>query len=75
MSLNRVTTHNKSKCLVRNSLHKRLFESNVRERSLMTSLIRVGRGSKIAPKKGHYRVGQGRSEVTKKRGTSLMNVP
>ena len=30
------------------------------ERSLMTSHIRVGRGSKIAPKKGRYRVGQGR---------------
>ena len=32
----------------------------VGERSLMTSHIRVGRGSKIAPKKGRYRVGQGR---------------
>ena len=31
---------------------------NVRERPLTTSHIRVGRGSKIAPKKGRYRVGQ-----------------
>ena len=46
-----------------------------RVRSLMTSLIREGRGSKIAPKKGCCRVGQGRSEMAKKRGTSLMNVP
>ena len=30
------------------------------ERPLMMSNIRVGRGSKIAPKMGHYRVGQGR---------------
>jgi hypothetical protein len=45
----------------------------------MTSQIRVGRGSKIAPKKGRYRVGQGRyigrSKMAKKWGTSLMNVP
>ena len=41
----------------------------------MTSDIRVGRGSKIAPKKGRYRVGQGRSKMTKKRGTTLMDVP
>ena len=32
-------------------------------------------GSKIAPKKGRYRVGLGRSEMAKTRGTSLMNVP
>ena len=32
----------------------------LRERPLMTSDIRVGRGSKIAPKKGRYRAGQGR---------------
>ena len=31
-----------------------------REHPLMTSDIRVGRGSKIAPKIGRYRVGQGR---------------
>ena len=42
---------------------------------IMTSHIRVGRGSKIAPKKGYYRVGQNRSKMTKKRGTSLMNIP
>ena len=50
------------------------------ERSLMTSLNRVCRGSKIAPQKGRYRVEQGRrvgrlsvdwSEMAKKRGTSL----
>ena len=29
----------------------------------MTSHIRVGRGSKIAPQKGRYRVGQGRLVV------------
>ena len=34
--------------------------NTVRERPLMTSDIRVGRGSKIAPKMGRYRVGQGR---------------
>ena len=33
---------------------------NLRERSLMTSDIRVGRGSKIAQKKGRYGVEQGR---------------
>ena len=33
----------------------------LRERSLMTSLIRVGRGVQESPKKGRYRVGQGRS--------------
>ena len=32
----------------------------IRERPLMTSDIRVGRGSKIAPKMGRYRVGKGR---------------
>ena len=32
----------------------------VRERPLMTSNIRVGRGSKIAPEIERYRVGQGR---------------
>ena len=32
----------------------------LRERPLMTSNIRVGRGSTIAPKVGRYRVGQGR---------------
>ena len=32
----------------------------LRERPLMTSDIRVGRGSKIAQKIGRYRVGQGR---------------
>ena len=32
----------------------------IRERPLMTSDFRVGRGSKIAPKIGRYRVGQGR---------------
>ena len=31
-----------------------------REHSLMTSHIRIGRGSKIAPQKERYRVGQGR---------------
>ena len=45
------------------------------ERPLMTSNIRVGRGSKIAPKIGRYRVGQGRSKMAKKHGTSLMDVP
>ena len=49
------------------------------KRPLMTSDIRVGRGSKIAPKIGRYRVGQGRylgrSKMAKKRGTSLMDVP
>ena len=33
---------------------------NIWERLVMTSDIRVGRGSKIAPKVGRYRVGQGR---------------
>ena len=37
-----------------------LLELIVREHSLMTSIIRVGGGSKIKQKKGHYRVGQGR---------------
>ena len=32
----------------------------VEERPEMTSDIRVGRGSKIAPQIGRYRVGQGR---------------
>ena len=32
----------------------------LRERPLMTSDIRVGRGSKIAPKMGRYREGQGK---------------
>ena len=46
----------------------------------MTSDIRVGRGgSKIAPKIGRYRLGQGRyvlrSKMAKKWGTSLMDVP
>ena len=47
-----------------------VLERALRERSLMTSHTRVGRGSKIVPKEGRYRVGQG-----KKRGTSLINVP
>ena len=34
--------------------------NSVRERPLMTSDIRVGRGSKIAHKIGRYRVGQGK---------------
>ena len=44
---------------------------------LMTSNIKVGRGvqDKIAPKIGRYRVGQGRSKMAKKSGTSLMDVP
>ena len=41
----------------------------------MTSDVRVGRGSKIAPKMVHYRVGQGRSKMAKKHRTSLMDVP
>ena len=42
----------------------------------MTSLTRVGRGVQDSPqKRGHYRVGQGRSKMAKKRRTSLMNVP
>ena len=32
----------------------------IREHSLMTSHIRVGRGVQDSPKKGRYRVGQGR---------------
>ena len=56
---------------------KMFLDVSVRERSLMTSHIRVG-GSKIAPKKGRHRVGQGREvgkKWPKKRGTSLVNVP
>ena len=41
------------------TLHGTVF----RERSLLMSHTRVGRGSKIVPKEGHYR------------GTSLINVP
>ena len=41
------------------------------ERSLMTSHIRVGRGVQDRC----YRVGQGRSKMAKKWGTSLMNIP
>ena len=37
-----------------------LAQPSTRERPLMTSDIRVGRGSKIAAKIGRYRVGQGR---------------
>ena len=46
----------------------------------MKSDIRVGGvgegggGSKIAPQIGRYRVGLGRSKMTKKPGTSLMDV-
>ena len=42
----------------------------------MKSNIRVGGGggSKIAPQIGRYRVGLGRSKMTKKHGTSLMDV-
>ena len=46
-------------------MHQKIFEEvpsffQARERSLMTSDIRVGRGSKIAPKMERYTVGQGR---------------
>ena len=42
----------------------------------MTSDIRVGRESpRYTPKIRRYRVGQGRSKMAKKRGTSLMDVP
>ena len=37
-----------------------LLDILIGERSLMTSLIRVGRGVQDSPKKGRYRVGQGR---------------
>ena len=47
--------------IILDEVHKiDITELSSRERSLMTSHIRVGRGSKIAPKKGRYRVGQGR---------------
>ena len=36
------------------------FYITYRERPLMTSHIRVGRGVQNSPKKGRYRVGQGR---------------
>ena len=51
--------------------------SKVRDCSLMTFYLRVGRVSKIAPKIKGYREGQGRFKVKngQKRGTSLMDVP
>ena len=36
------------------------YAPSIRERQLMTSDIRVGRGPKIVPNMGRYRVGQGR---------------
>ena len=43
-------------------LHKKIVSADVlvRERPLMTSDIRVGRGVQDIPKIRHYRVGQGR---------------
>ena len=41
----------------------------------MTSDIRVGKGVQDSPEIGRYRVGQGRSKMAKKCGTSLMDVP
>ena len=46
--------------MVKGKVLLRMILLKVREPSLMTSLIRVGRGSKIVPNKGRDRVGQGR---------------
>ena len=44
----------------RDWITRKATSKSTRERSLMTSHIKVGRGIQHRPKKGRYRVGQGR---------------
>ena len=56
---------------IRSATCRQTVSFSLRERSLMTSHIRVGRGVQDSPQKGRYRVGQGRSKMAKKRGTVI----